>query len=104
MAARAIVDIRLHHGRFSLAEAEAFYVEQVGMSAPAAHAEAVKNSLFPATACMYLAGWDGIHRLRREYSGTPLREFHDRFLSFGSVPVALVARAMLERTPAAAHL
>jgi len=104
MAARAIVDIRLHHERFTLAEAEAFYVEQVGMSAPAAHAEAVKNSLFPGTACMYLAGWDGIRRLRREFSNTPLREFHDRFLSFGSVPVALVARAMLEQTPAVAHL
>jgi len=104
MAARTVVDVRLHDGRFSLAEAAAFYSERVGMSAAAAHAEAVKNSLFPATASMYLAGWEAIHRLRAQLSSAPPREFHDRFLSFGSVPVALVARAMLDRTPAVAHL
>jgi hypothetical protein len=103
VAVRAVVDVRLHQGRCSLAEAAAFYVERVGMSTAAAHAEAVKNSLFPATACMYLAGWEAIRRLRRELSGPSAREFHDRFLSFGSVPVALVARAMPERSPAAAH-
>ena len=65
----------------------------------AAHAEAVKNSLFPGAACMYLGGWDSIWRLRRELSNnqtTSLREFHDRLLSFGSVPVSLVGRSMRE--------
>ena len=95
MAARAVVDIRLHVGRLSLDEASAFYVERVGMSAAAAHGEAVKNSLFPGTACMYLAGWEGIRRLRHEAQLTSLREFHDRFLSFGSVPVSLVAQAFV---------
>jgi len=103
VAARAIVDIRLHHGRFSLADAAQFYVERVGMSATAAHSEVVKNSLFPGTACMYLAGWEGIRRLRQRVAGDSLRAFHDRLLSFGSVPVALIARAMLEGSPAAAH-
>jgi hypothetical protein len=91
MAARAVVDVRLHHRRFSLADAAAFYEDRVGMPVSAAHAEAVKNSLFPATACMYLAGWDGIWRLRRQSRASSLRDFHDRFLSFGSVPVSLVA-------------
>lgn len=95
MAARAIVDIRLHDGRFSLADAAAFYEQHVGMSAAAAYGEAVKNSLFPATASMYLAGWDAIRRLRRESQPSSLREFHDRFLSFGSVPVSLVAQAFV---------
>ena len=95
MAARAIVDIRLHHGRLSLNEAAAFYAEQVGMPESAARSEAVKNSLFPATACMYLAGWEAIRQLRRESSPTSLRQFHDRFLSFGSVPVSLVAQALM---------
>jgi Bacterial protein of unknown function (DUF885) len=95
MAARAVVDIRLHDGRFSLAEAAAFYEQRVGMLAAAAQSEAVKNSLFPATACMYLAGWEGIQQLRREVQPTSLREFHDRLLSFGSVPVALIAKALV---------
>jgi hypothetical protein len=101
MAARAVVDIRLHQGRFTLEEAVNFYSTRVGMPTAAARAEAVKNSLFPGAACMYLIGWDTIWRLRRELesrTSTPLnlREFHDRLLSFGSVPVSLIARAMLE--------
>jgi uncharacterized protein (DUF885 family) len=100
MAARTVVDVRLHAGRITLDEGERFYVERVGMSPAASHAEVVKNSLFPATGCMYLAGWDGIMRLRkaaeaREGSGFSRRRFHDRLLSFGSLPVALVAETLL---------
>lgn len=97
IAARAVVDVRLHHGRWSLADAAAFYEQRVGMPAAAAHAEAVKNSLFPSTASMYLAGWQAIRNARREFLRKPvsLREFHERFLSFGSIPVSLVAKALL---------
>jgi uncharacterized protein (DUF885 family) len=99
MAARAVVDIRLHQGRLSLSDAVCLYIQRVGMSAAAAEAEAVKNSLFPGAACMYLAGWDGLWRLRREVetrqrSAFSLRAFHDRILSLGSVPVSLSARVI----------
>jgi len=110
MAARAVVDIRLHQGRFALEDAIDFYTVRVGMPAPAARSEAVKNSLFPGAACMYLMGWDTIWRLRRDLESRAiaafdLHAFHDRFLSFGSVPVSLIARAMLESTavPALSH-
>lgn len=97
MAARAIVDIRLHAGEFTLDEATAFYRDRVGMTPGAARGEAVKNSMFPGVAMMYLAGTDLIHRLRHELAGRySLSEFHDRFLSFGSVPVQLVADEMRE--------
>jgi uncharacterized protein (DUF885 family) len=97
MAARAIVDVRLHRGAMSLQQATRFYQQRVGMSERAAEAEAVKNSLFPGAACMYVIGWDGIRRLRAELAPASLREFHDRLLSFGSVPVSLISRAMRER-------
>ena len=108
MAARAIVDIRLHDGRFSLEQAADFYQQHAGMSPGAAHAEAVKNSLVPGAACMYLAGWDGLWRLRRETQAREgrafsLRAFHDRVLSFGSVPVPLIARAMRASGQVAVH-
>ena len=101
MAARTLVDIRLHHGAYDLSQATAFYHEQVGMNASAAHAEAVKNSMFPATATMYLVGTDLIHGLRRDLAkrdgaAFSLRQFHDHFLSYGSVPVARIARLMRE--------
>jgi uncharacterized protein (DUF885 family) len=99
MAARALVDIRLHQGRLSLAEAADLYTQRVGMSPSAAHAEAVKNSLFPGAACMYLAGWDGIWQLRRASRGVPLRVFHDRLLALGSVPVALAEQMLRQPDP-----
>jgi len=101
MAARAICDIRLHRGAFTLDEAAAFYRERVGMPEAAAHAEAVKNSMFPGAALMYLLGTDLITALRhdlaaRDGAAFDLRRFHDRVLSFGSVPMALIAAALRE--------
>lgn len=98
-AARAIVDVNLHHGRLSFDDAVAFYHNDTGMSMGAARDEAVKNSMFPGAAMMYLIGQDAIRDLRkeiaaREGSAFSLRRFHDRFLSFGSIPVSLIARQM----------
>jgi uncharacterized protein (DUF885 family) len=99
MAARAIVDVRLHTGRLTLDEAARVYTEQADMSPAAARQEAIKNSIFPGAALMYLTGTDQIWQLRREReriegAAFNLRRFHDRFLSYGSVPVALIAEAM----------
>ena len=101
MAARAVVDVRLHRGEITLDEAARFYAERTAMSAEAAYGEAVKNSMFPGAALIYLMGRDAILELRADLqrqlgSRFNLREFHDRFLSFGSIPVALIAAAMRE--------
>jgi uncharacterized protein (DUF885 family) len=100
MAARAIADAGLHTGTMDLEAATALYRDEVGMAPAAARAEAVKNSLFPGAALMYLVGTDLIHDLRRavaarEGAAFTLRRFHDRFLAHGSVPVALIREAML---------
>lgn len=100
MAARALVDVELHTGRMSLPQAAELYHHDVGMAPEAAQAEAVKNSMFPGAALIYLMGTDRIHQLRRELAAREgprfsLQAFHDRFLSYGSVPVSLIARAML---------
>lgn len=99
MSARAIVDIRMHQGRMTLDDAAAFYEQRAGMGRDAARAEAVKNSMFPGAAMMYLVGMDRIHELRRDLSirlGSrfTLKQFHDKFLSFGSIPVELIAGEM----------
>lgn len=100
MAARAVVDIRLHTGRFDLEEAEAYYREVAKMPDAAAHGEAVKNSLFPGGAIMYLYGVEQIESLRdamarRLGSDFSLQRFHDEFLSYGTIPVARIAKEML---------
>jgi hypothetical protein len=103
MCARAVVDVRLHQGRLTLEEAARYYQEQAGMPAEAAAGEATRNSMFPGTALMYLMGRDAIHRLRgnlatRSGPRFGLMSFHDQLLSFGSIPVALIAEEMEQGT------
>lgn len=97
LLARAVADIGLHERSMTFEEAVALYRDRIGMPADAARAEARKNSMFPCTALMYWLGTEAIHRLRRtreriEGSAFSLRQFHDTLLSFGSIPVPLLAR------------
>jgi uncharacterized protein (DUF885 family) len=65
------------------------------MSEPAARSEVTKNSLFPGAALIYFVGSGLIRELRREHENRlGLRGFHDRLLSCGSIPVALIARTL----------
>jgi uncharacterized protein (DUF885 family) len=96
LLARAVVDIGLHGGSLTFDQAVAVYRDRVGLPPEAATAEACKNTMFPGTAVMYWLGTDGLHRLRRErerIEGAAFspRRFHDRVLSFGSIPVPLLA-------------
>jgi uncharacterized protein (DUF885 family) len=97
LLARAVVDIGLHERSLTCDEAVAVYRDRIGMSPEAAQAEACKNSMFPGAAIMYWLGTDGIHQLRRarariDGAAFSLRAFHDRLLSFGAIPVPLIAR------------
>jgi uncharacterized protein (DUF885 family) len=90
-----VVDIGLHDGSLTFEEAVAIYRGRIGLTAPAARAEACRNSMFPATAIMYWLGTEGLHELRRarervEGSSFVLGRFHDRVLAFGSIPVLLL--------------
>jgi hypothetical protein len=100
---RMIVDIQLHSGTMSFEQAVAFYRDEVGMADSAARGEATRNSMFPGTALMYWLGIDAVHRLRRsreraDGAGFSLGRFHDRLLSFGAIPVPLIARLFTEES------
>jgi hypothetical protein len=95
LLARAVVDIGLHTGTLTFDQAAGVYRDRVGMSPEAARGEACKNSMFPGTAVMYWLGTNGLHRLRRareraEGAAFSLRRFHDRVLSYGSIPVSML--------------
>jgi hypothetical protein len=101
---RAIVDIELHQHTMDETSARQFYEERVGMPAAAAAKEVTRTSMFPGTAIMYWLGTQGIHDLRASCAKTEggafsLRAFHDELLSFGSIPVALIAQLMSRATP-----
>jgi Bacterial protein of unknown function (DUF885) len=98
-AARAIVDVKLHSGAMPFDAAVRFYQEKTSMGEKAARSEAAKNSMFPGAAVIYFVGSGLIHELRRELQQREgdrfrLRDFHDRFLAHGSIPVTLVGQAM----------
>jgi hypothetical protein len=114
LAARAVVDLALHTGQMTMADAAVFFSTRGLMPGATAHAEAVKVSMFPGTAIMYWLGTNAIHDLRVRPSrlaharpglactrsgqagGPTLRAFHDRLLSYGALPVPLIARLMAE--------
>ncbi|MEJ7812967.1 MAG: DUF885 family protein [Gemmatimonadaceae bacterium] len=101
--ARAVVDLSLHAGEMTLDECTALYTDRVGMPAPAARAEAVKNSMFPGAAVMYWLGTQGIHDLRAERRAAEgerftNRVFHDGVLRYGAIPVPLIARLVRGET------
>jgi uncharacterized protein DUF885 len=96
---RAVVDLGLHGGELSFDAATSTFVDACGMSVEQARGEVAKASMFPGTAMMYWLGLEQIQALRAAHESTlgssfRLRAFHDEFLSFGSLPVAIIARLM----------
>jgi hypothetical protein len=101
LAARAAADLELHAAGATLDETAAIFRDRAMLSPDASFAEAVKISMFPGAAIMYWLGLRGLHGLRQEFrdaegASFSLRRFHDRLLSFGSIPVPLAARLVLE--------
>lgn len=101
-ATRALVDVRLHAGRWSVEDAVGFLVAETGAAETAALAAVQRISHSPSSGSMYLVGPTLIRRLRTAVAGTQptareLGRFHDAFLSYGSLPVPLIAAAMTGR-------
>lgn len=99
IAARAVADLSIHLGTLTPPQAARLYVDRAHMSEAAAHAEVVRNTMFPGTAVMYWLGTRELHRLRasmrlRQGEAFSMRAFHDRVLSYGAIPVMLIAKLM----------
>jgi Bacterial protein of unknown function (DUF885) len=95
-AAMCLADIRLHRGVWNLDQMRAFYRDQVEVPPARLWAETTRNSIYPATRLMYWLGTRAIKDLRQELAWKP-RDFHDRLLSFGSMPINWVAEELLNR-------
>ena len=98
-ATRALVDVRFHGGVWSVDEAAEFLVTQTGAAPKAAIAAVQRISHAPGSGSMYCVGPAILRHLRRLLTGdrpaaADLGRFHDAFLSFGSLPLPLVAEAM----------
>ena len=91
-AASVQVDIRLHTGEWTPAQAMDFYAS-AGFAPARIAAEITRNAMLPGTRLMYWLGITAIRDLRRRWRGSTV-DFHDALIGHGHVPIAWVADEM----------
>jgi len=96
---RFVVAIRMHTQGMTVDEATRFIAENSYMAELPARKEAVRGTFDPGY-LNYTLGKLMLLKLREDYkrekgSAFDLREFHERFLSFGAPPIPLVRRFLL---------
>jgi uncharacterized protein (DUF885 family) len=94
-AARIVLDVGLHVGGLSVEEAVAFLVDRVRLNREQAESSVNAYTQSPTYFPAYLVGLLEIRRIRESCRARlgprfSLREFHDRFLSYGNVPPGLI--------------
>ena len=98
--ARVIVDVKMATGEWTLAQAAKFFEEQSGFTKSASEAAVAGYALRPGYVLAYTVGRLQLEELLGEYQRRmgdkgSLRDFHDRVLSYGSVPFAVVGPELL---------
>jgi len=94
-ACRVIIDVSLHTKRMTYGEAIDFLVKEAKLEHVNATAEVKRYTRTPTQPMSYAIGKKQIMSLKDEYIGE-LRQFHNKLLSFGSIPVALVKERMIK--------
>ncbi len=97
---RYICAIRMHARGMTVDEATRFFMENAYMERLPAGKEAMRGTFDPMY-LNYTLGKLMILKLREDYRNElgadfALRDFHDRFLSFGAPPIPLVREALLK--------
>jgi uncharacterized protein (DUF885 family) len=101
-ACRVVIDVGLHTGEMSFTEAVTILVEVAGADPVNAIAEVKRYTQSPTQPLSYLVGKRELLALKEDYvkkqgEAFDLRQFHDRLLSFGTVPFAWLRGVMLEQ-------
>ena len=94
-ACRVVIDVKLHTGGMRFDDAVDMLVDVAHLERPNAIGEVRRYTQSPTQPMSYLAGKQQIMELRdreqrRLGARFDLRAFHDRLLSYGSVPVSLI--------------
>jgi uncharacterized protein (DUF885 family) len=98
--ARAIVDAKLAAGEWSFRQAADFYARESSFTQQAADAAVAGIATNPGYVIAYTAGRLQIEQLLASYlqktaGQGSLHDFHDRLLSYGSTPLAVVGPELL---------
>ncbi len=99
-AARVAVDVRLATGDWTFEQGVDYFMKEGGLDREAAEGETAGAAANPGYKIQYLIGKWQIQRLLgrvrdREGASFSLRRFHDRLISYGSLPVAVIEELML---------
>ena len=98
--ARVIVDVKMASGEWTTAQAAKFFEEQSGFTKSASEAAVAGYALRPGYVLNYTVGRLQLEELLGEYQRRmgdkgSLHDFHDRLLSYGSVPFSIVGPELL---------
>lgn len=98
--ARAIVDGKMASGEWTVARAAKFFEEQSGFTKSASEAAVAGYATHPGYVIAYTVGRLQLEELLAQYQRRmgergSLHDFHDRLLSYGSTPFAVVGPELL---------
>ena len=101
-ACRVTIDVGLHTAGMTFDEAVQMLVQEAHLEEINAVAEVKRYAMSPTQPMTYVIGMllilDLRDRMKRKMgSDFDLRQFHDRLLSYGSIPPALIAERLLEQ-------
>lgn len=101
-AARVILDVMLQTGRMTFDEAVDFLLDRFGTDTTYFQKEVRRYCLLPTQPMSYLVGKTLIMELRDEYKQKmgdkySLKDFHDKLLAEGSIPISLIRRKLLSQ-------
>ena len=104
-AARVAVDVNLQTGRWTFEQAVEYFMDAGGLDREAAEGEAAGAASSPSQKIGYMVGKTQIMRLlgkykEREGASFRLGAFHDRLLSYGTVPLSVIEWLMLDNQAA----
>lgn len=97
---RVVIDASIHSHLMGFEDAVAMLVNVAGLEKTNAQVEVKRYSISPTQPMSYIIGKKQILELRekvRKLKGKDfsLKDFHDRLLSFGSIPISLIEPLML---------
>ncbi len=99
-AARVVIDIRLQTGEMGFGDAVSYLVREVGLTRENSEAEVRRYLGNPTRPLSYFVGFLQLMELREavqaaEGDAFDLKRFHDRVLSYGTIPVVLIRHGLV---------
>lgn len=100
---RVIIDVELHRGNMGFQDAARMLVDEAGLEEMSAISEVKRYTQSPTQPMSYTIGKNALLKLRSDYGAKHgkefrLENFHEKVLSYGTIPVGLVVQDMMNES------